>query len=48
MYDEACDATVIGFEDIYFPQSDKDFNDAMFQVRTIPHNAFDVTNLNQL
>ena len=48
MYDPACDATVMGFEDIYFPQSDKDFNDALFQIRTFPHNAFDVTKLNQL
>ncbi len=48
MYDPECDATVIGFEDIYLPQSDKDFNDALFQINTYPHNAYDVTILNQL
>ena len=48
MYDANCDATVIGFEDIYFPQSDKDFNDALFQIRTFPNNAYDVNSLNQL
>jgi len=48
MYDTNCDATVIGFEDIYLPQSDKDFNDALFQIRTYPNNAYDVDKLNQL
>ena len=48
MYSPECDATVIGFEDIYVPQSDKDFNDALFQIRSYPNNAYDVNSLIQL
>ena len=48
MYDTECDATVMGFEDIHLPNSDKDFNDAIFQIITSPNNAYDITSLNQI
>jgi len=48
MYSPECDATVIGFEDIYMPQSDKDFNDGLFQIRSYPNNAYDVSSFIQL
>jgi len=48
MYDSDCDATVIGFEDIYLPNGDKDFNDALFQIRSYPNNAYDQTRFIQM
>jgi hypothetical protein len=38
-HDPACQATIICFEDISIPQGDKDFNDAIFQVNTLPASA---------
>jgi hypothetical protein len=43
MYDAECNATVIGFEDINLENSDKDFNDAIFQIKSYPDNAYDVS-----
>lgn len=43
MYNAACDATVIGFEDIDISGGDRDFNDAIFQIRSMPENAYDVS-----
>ncbi len=48
MYDNTCGATVIGFEDIYVPNSDKDFNDAIFQINCTPASAIDVGRFIQL
>ncbi len=43
MYDADCNATVIGFEDIDISGGDRDFNDAIFQIKSYPDNAYDVS-----
>ncbi|MFK7807011.1 MAG: DUF4114 domain-containing protein [Saprospiraceae bacterium] len=48
MYDNTCGATVIGFEDILIPGGDKDYNDAIFQIRSYPETAIDHTTFIQL
>jgi len=48
MHDPECGATVISFEDIFLPQSDKDFNDVMFQINCYPESAMDVSSFIQL
>ena len=48
MYHPDCDATVISFEEIYKPYGDQDFNDIIFQIKSYPNNAYDVSNFIQL
>ena len=48
MYHAGCDATVISFEEIFRPYGDQDFNDVIFQLKSYPNNAYDISNFIQL
>ena len=40
-HDTQCNSTIICFEDISVPQGDKDYNDAIFQIKATPETAID-------
>ena len=42
-HDQTCNATIICFEDISIPNGDKDYNDAIFQIKAEPETAIDTS-----
>ncbi len=40
-HDTSCNSTIICFEDISVPNGDKDYNDAIFQIKASPESAID-------
>ncbi len=47
-HDNNCNSTIICFEDISVPNGDKDYNDAIFQVRANPASAIDSSDYIQI
>ena len=47
-HDTNCNSTIICFEDISVPNGDKDYNDAIFQIRATPESAIDASDYIQI